>query len=67
MSKAGGKHLGPRTKDKGKGAGEGALTDLQQDIVGENQVLSNRDDRGQHSKWVQTEQMQNHAVNKGRG
>jgi hypothetical protein len=36
-------------------------------------VLSNRDkaehsrDRGQDGKWTQTEQLKDHAVNKGRG
>jgi hypothetical protein len=39
------------------------MTNLQDDLVGENDVLSNRDkaqhsgDRGQDSKWVQTEQL----------
>ena len=57
----------------GKGAGAGAMTDLQDDLVGENEVLSNRDkvqesgDRGQDGKWVKTEQLEDHAANKGRG
>ena len=57
----------------GKGAGAGAMTDLQDDLVGENEVLSNRDkvqefgDRGQDGKWIQTEQLEDHAANKGRG
>ena len=60
-------------KDKRKGSGTGAMTDLQDDLVGENMVLSNRDkaehsrDRGQDRKWVETEQLQDHAANKGRG
>jgi hypothetical protein len=65
-----GSHL---SKRQAKGAGTGAMTDLQEDLVGENDVLSNRDkaiesgDRGQDSKWVQTEQLEDHAANKGRG
>jgi hypothetical protein len=68
-----GKHFGSGATDKSKGAGGGALTDLQDDLVGENMVLSNRDkaehsrDRGQDRKWVETEQLQDHAANKGRG
>jgi len=62
-----GKHLGPGAK--GKGAGTGAMTDIQGELIGENMVLSNRDktehsrERGQDSKWVQTEQRQDHADN----
>jgi hypothetical protein len=49
------------------------MTDLQERLIGENDVLSNRDkaiasgDRGQDGKWVQTEQREDHAANKGRG
>ena len=49
------------------------MTDLQDELVGENEVLSNRDkvqesgDRGQDGKWIQTEQLEDHAANKGRG
>jgi hypothetical protein len=66
-----GKHLGPGAK--GKCAGTGARTDVQNDLIGDNMVLSNRDkaehsrDRGQDGKWTQTEQLKDHAVNKGRG
>jgi hypothetical protein len=73
MARNDGKHLGPGTKDRGKGAGTGGMTNLQDDLVGENDVLSNRDkaqhsgDRGQDSKWVQTEQLADHENNKGRG
>ena len=73
MTKTGGKHLGPATKAKGKDAGNGGLTDLQDGLIGENMVLSNRDkaqhsrDRGQDSKWVQTEQLRDHDANKERG
>jgi hypothetical protein len=47
--------------------------DVQNDLIGDNMVLSNRDktehsrDRGQDSKWTQTEQLKDHAANKGRG
>jgi hypothetical protein len=60
-------------KGQAKGAGSGAMTDLQQELIGENDVLSNRDkaiesgDRGQDGKWVQTEQLEDHTANKGRG
>jgi len=73
MARNDGKHLGPGTKDHGKGAGTGAMTDLQDDLIGENDVLSNRDkaqhstDRGQDRKWIQTEQLADHENNKGRG
>jgi hypothetical protein len=58
---------------KSKGDGSGAMTDLQDDLLGENSVLSNRDkaensrERGQDSRWIQTEQREDHAANKGRG
>jgi hypothetical protein len=72
-SQAGGERSGPGARIRGKGAGAGAMTDLQDDLVGENEVLSNRDkvqesgDRGQDGKWIQTEQLEDHAANKGRG
>lgn len=58
---------------KGKGDGGGAMTDLQGELLGENDVLSNRDkaqssrERGQDSRWIQTEQREDHVANKGRG
>jgi hypothetical protein len=61
------------SKGQAKGAGSGGMTDLQDELIGENDVLSNRDkaedsgDRGQDGKWVQTEQLEDHAANKGRG
>src|SRR3954454_10775936 len=73
MAREDGKHLGPATKGQGKGTGTGGMTDLQDELVGENTVLSNRDkaqhsrDRGQDTKWVQTEQLEDHDSNKGRG
>ncbi|MGC2778106.1 MAG: hypothetical protein WA418_20965 [Bradyrhizobium sp.] len=63
----------PGPHRKGKGAGSGAMTDLQEDLLGENMVLSNRDktessrERGQDGRWVETEQFQDHNDNKGRG
>jgi hypothetical protein len=73
MTDADGKRLGPGTKGKGKGAGAGGLTNMQEELIGENELLSNRDkaehsrDRGHDSKWVQTEQLADHEANKGRG
>jgi hypothetical protein len=67
---AAGLHL---SKSQAKGAGSAGMTDLQDELIGENDVLSNRDkaedsgDRGQDGKWVQTEQLEDHAANKGRG
>ena len=58
---------------KAKGDGGGAMTDLQEELLGENDVLSNRDkaessrERGQDSKWIQTEQREDHSANRGRG
>jgi hypothetical protein len=51
----------------GKGSGAGALAPMPD--VPENKVLSNRDkaehsrQRGQDSKWIQTEQFRNHEAN----
>jgi hypothetical protein len=62
------KHIGKGSQ--GKGDGSGAMTDLQEGMLEENQVLSNRD-KAQHSeargldgKNVQTEQYQDHAANR---
>jgi hypothetical protein len=72
MGRKDGKHLGPGTKDHGKGSGAGGMTNPQSELIGENAVLSNRDkaqhssDRGQDSKWVQTEQLVDHENNKRR-
>jgi hypothetical protein len=60
-------------KSQSKGAGSGGLSNLQDELVGENDVLSNRDkveesgDRGQDGKWVQTQNLEDHVANKGRG
>jgi hypothetical protein len=55
---------------QGKGAGVGGMTDIPKDKIGENRVLSNRDkklhsaDRGQDSKEIQNEQLQDTATNR---
>ena len=55
---------------QGKGAGSGAGAEVPHDMIGDNMVLSNRDkalhtdQRGLDSKWVQTEQLQDHAANR---
>jgi hypothetical protein len=73
MAQASKKHMGAGSQ--GKGSGAGGLTDAP--AIADNQVLSNRDKaqhpnrdkvlrpdgRGQDSKWVQTEQMQDHEAN----
>ena len=65
MANASKKHMGPGAQ--GKGDGTGSLTN--EPAVPENMVLSNRDkkqhsdDRGQDSKWVQTEQRRDHELN----
>lgn len=54
---------------QGKGSGSGAMTELDTDAVGENQVLSNRDkkqhsrERGQDGNAIKTEQGQDHSAN----
>ena len=65
MAKGDKKHFG--AKSQGKHSGSGANTDTPD--VPENMVLSNRDKaqhasgRGQDTKWIQTEQLQNHEAN----
>jgi hypothetical protein len=60
--------LGPGTVGKGKGTGSGAMTD--EENIPDNMALSNRDksrhshDRGQDSKWIETEQRPDHAANR---
>lgn len=71
MAKAGGKHIGRGSH--GKGAGIGAMTDAQIEEIETNRVLSNRDkaqhtrERGQDSKWAETEELKDHAANRGGG
>jgi hypothetical protein len=68
MAKADKHHMGPGSQ--GKGTGAGAMTDLPEGVLGENDVLSNRDKsqhdqtRGLDGKAVQTEQYQDHAANR---
>jgi hypothetical protein len=62
------KHFGKGAQ--GKGSGRGAMTNLDEGILGENQVLSNRDkkqhskERGQDGNAIKTEQRQDHAGNR---
>ncbi|MEJ1117366.1 hypothetical protein V9K92_02660 [Phyllobacterium sp. CCNWLW109] len=61
------KHFGKGTQ--GKGAGAGAMTEIDGDTVGDNEVLSNRDkkqhskERGQDGNAIKTEQ-QDHSANR---
>jgi hypothetical protein len=57
---------------QGKRAGAGAMAEIPEGMaMGENAVLSNRDKhevahgRGQDSKHIQTEQLQDHSANRG--
>jgi hypothetical protein len=67
MANANSKHMGSGAT--GKGSGNGAMTDIDKDILPENMVLSNRDkaqhsrERGLDSKTVQTEQFHDHEAN----
>jgi len=62
------KKIGPGAH--GKGTGVGGLSDVPKEKVGDNQVLSNRDkklhsrDRGQDSRNIQNEQLQDNAANR---
>jgi hypothetical protein len=57
---------------QGKGSGTGAMIEIDLSEIPENAVLSNRDkaahsqERGLDTKWVQTEQMVDHAGNRER-
>jgi hypothetical protein len=68
MAKADRHSMGPGAQ--GKGAGNGAMTELPEGILGDNMVLSNRDkaqhsdERGLDGKFVQTEQYHDHAANR---
>lgn len=67
MARADSKHFGKGTQ--GKGSGGGAMTELDKDAIGENEVLSNRDkkqhskERGQDGNAIKTEQRQDHSAN----
>lgn len=62
------KHFGKGSQ--GKGSGSGAMTEIDKDALGENEVLSNRDkkqhskERGQDGNAIKTEQMQDHSANR---
>lgn len=68
MANADKKHMGAGSQ--GKGDGSGAETILDKEMVGENEILSNRDKarhgqkRGLDSKNVQNEQRHDHENNK---
>lgn len=74
MARASGKKIGAGAK--GKGSGAGAMAPPRDDLLQENQVLANRDkqprgrnegrkdQRGQDSKWVESEQRSDHAANR---
>ncbi len=68
MAHASKKNIGK--PDKGKGSGSGAQTEVQQEMLGENEVLSNRDKkqhsdaRGLDGNAVKTGQYQDHAANR---
>jgi hypothetical protein len=68
MTKEGKKGVGPSARTKGSGTG--AMTDIPDGMLGDNEVLSNRDKashsdaRGQDSKRIQSDQYQNHAHEK---
>ena len=61
-----GKHMG--IGSQGKGSGTGANTVMPEDMVGENQILSNRDkaqhskERGLDGKQVLNDQHREHAA-----
>jgi hypothetical protein len=62
------KHTG--VGSHGKGAGVGAMTDIEPERVPDNMILSNRDkaqhtkERGRDGKQIETDQMQDHAANR---
>ena len=62
------KHFGKASQ--GKGDGTGAMTELDKDLVGENDILSNRDKqrhckaRGQDGNAIKTDLEQDHAANR---
>jgi hypothetical protein len=68
MAKASKKHFGAGAQ--GPHSGGGAMTDMPDEMLGDNMVLSNRDkarhskERGLDSKEVATEQRQDHAANR---
>ncbi|TPN51306.1 MULTISPECIES: hypothetical protein [unclassified Mesorhizobium] len=68
MAFGGKKHMGRGSQ--GKGSGTGAKTEVPKDMLGENDVLSNRDkkqhtkQRGLDSNRTKSDQYQDHAGNR---
>lgn len=68
MAKASRKHFGPGAR--GKGAGAGAMTDVEVEKIPDSGVLSNRDksqhdkERGLDEKGVETDELRDHAMNR---
>lgn len=68
MARGDSKHFGKGSQ--GKGSGSGAMSELDKDAVGENEILSNRDkkqhskERGQDGNAIKTEQGQDHSANR---
>lgn len=68
MANASKKHIGEGSR--GKGDGSGAMTHLDTSLVGENDILSNRDKkahgkaRGLDGNAVKSEQYQDHSSNR---
>lgn len=68
MAHADRKHIGAGSQ--GKGDGGGAMTTLEEGVLPENSVLSNRDKarhgegRGADSRFIQTEQYHDHVANR---
>ena len=62
------KHFGKASQ--GKGSGSGAMSELNKNGVGDNEILSNRDkqqhskERGQDGNAIKTEQGQDHSANR---
>lgn len=68
MAHADRKHIGAGSQ--GKGDGGGAMTTLEEGLLPENSVLSNRDkarhgdERGADTRFIQTEQYHDHVANR---
>lgn len=68
MANADKKHFGPGSH--GKSSGEGAMTNLEDEVLPKDKVLSNRDkarhteERGLDSKNVQNEEYKDHSANR---
>ncbi|MGX7877475.1 hypothetical protein ACVDG5_037000 [Mesorhizobium sp. ORM6] len=68
MASGGKKYMGRGSQ--GKGSGTGAKTKVPKDMIGENDVLSNRDkkqhteQRGLDGNQIKSDQYQDHAANR---